>query len=218
MSDDNLYAAWVAANAEVSNPNKDGKGNYGKYLTLDALLDTLRPIYARHGLVWWQTVTSREGQIGVTTHLAHRSGERISFGTMYGPVGANVQQMGSVRTYLSRYAYLTAMGIAGGEDDDGTLASVAATSKPKAKPQPQADAPPVTVKREAPAGNGLITQPQQNKMRVLLQAAGLKEREDVLAFVSDVIGRDVPSSKELTTTEAGRVIDRLEAMTEGADA
>lgn len=211
MSDDNLYAAWVAANAEVSNPNKDGKGNYGKYLTLDALLDTLRPIYARHGLVWWQTVTSREGQIGVTTHLAHRSGERISFGTMYGPVGANVQQMGSVRTYLSRYAYLTSMGIAGGEDDDGTLASVAASSK--AKPRPEPPAAPVTVKRETAPDNGLITSPQQAKMRALLQAAGLKDRDDVLAFVSDVIGRDVPSSKELSRTEAAKVIDRLEAMT-----
>ena len=57
-----------------------------------------------------------------------------------------------------------------------------------------------------------ITQQQQAKMRVLLQANNIRERDDILAFVSEVIGRAVESSKQLTRDEAGQVIDLLESM------
>ena len=80
-----------------------------------------------------------------------------------------------------------------------------------AEPEPDlADVTPLPLKPEGPP----ITQPQQAKMRVLLQAAAIRERDEILSFVSSAIGRTVGSSKELTRDEAGTVIDLLESMTE----
>jgi len=55
-----------------------------------------------------------------------------------------------------------------------------------------------------------ITGPQQKKMAALMREAGITDRDTALAFVADVIGREVASRNELTVAEAGRVIDHLE--------
>lgn len=57
-----------------------------------------------------------------------------------------------------------------------------------------------------------ITTGQQNKMRMLLRAVGMSERESILRYVSGVVGREVESSKHLTKDEAGRVIDALDKL------
>ena len=216
---DNLFTAWAAANAEITNPNKDSKGNYGRYLGLDNLLDTLRPIYAKHGLVWWQTVKAADGIIAITTHVAHVSGERLSFGTMSAPLPGTVQQVGSARTYLSRYSYLTAMGIAGGEDDDGQ----AATDKAKAKPQQaQPQSEPVKVQRRKPepdqapldaqpAKAGAIEPWQHKSIGAIMGELGIKAREDALAYCAKVIGRSIESRNDLTKGEADAIIKALTA-------
>lgn len=61
-----------------------------------------------------------------------------------------------------------------------------------------------------------INDAQMRKMRVLLKNVGMTDRAQILQYVSGVIGRDLPSSKELTKDEASAVIDaltELEAMT-----
>ena len=203
-----LLTAWAAANADITNPTKDARGNYGAYLSLDQLLDTVRPIYTAHGLVWWQTVKCANGQMGITTHVAHTSGERMSFGTMTAPQPTNAQQIGSVRTYLSRYSYLTAMGIAPGDDDDAHAAS-----KPKAKQAAPAapDAPPVKVSRQTEA-KGEKADPhagQRRMMFALYKEVNITERADMLRYASDVVGRVLESSTELTGAELSKVIESL---------
>lgn len=56
-----------------------------------------------------------------------------------------------------------------------------------------------------------ITEPQMTKLSALLNEHGLVERLSAIAYVSDVIGRPVESRKELSRTEAAKVIDALEA-------
>jgi hypothetical protein len=75
-------------------------------------------------------------------------------------------------------------------------------------------APPAPATRAAsiPAAPA-VTQPQQRKLHASLRDAGLAEREPGLRFCSSVIGRPLASSKELTSDEAGRIIDALEAIT-----
>ena len=57
-----------------------------------------------------------------------------------------------------------------------------------------------------------ITNPQMKKLHVLLPQKGYSERDAALAYLSDVVGRDLTSSKELTKAEAMRAIDDLESM------
>lgn len=207
-----LLTAWAAANAELTNPTKDARGNYGGYLTLDQLLDTVRPIYTAHGLVWWQTIKCANGVMGITTHVAHTSGERLSFGTMTAPQPTNPQQIGSVRTYLSRYSYMTAMGIAPGDDDDGQAAS----AKPKAKTQAAPAAPAVTMQRKADKPKGEDAKPdanagQRRMMFALFKELHVTERDDMLRYCSDVAGRVLESSNDLTGDELSKVLSSLTA-------
>lgn len=56
---------------------------------------------------------------------------------------------------------------------------------------------------------------QLAKLNLLLGQYGLETRDEKLMYVRGVVGREVESSKELSTVEAGKVIDALtEALTQ----
>lgn len=108
------------------------------------------------------------------------------------------------------------------ELDDGDLigtpvvatAEVKPTKRAQRKALPAAE-PIVETEPEfddEPAADGPapISQPQQRKMHALLREHGLEEREAGLAYISQVVGREVESSKDLSVLEAGAVIDALE--------
>ena len=59
----------------------------------------------------------------------------------------------------------------------------------------------------------MISVDQQKKMGALMREAGITDRDAALAYVADVINRQVTSRNELTMAEAGRVIDELEKPT-----
>jgi hypothetical protein len=70
--------------------------------------------------------------------------------------------------------------------------------------RPQVDA------RDAdPSSEGLISSAQIRKMAVSFKEQGITERSDRLAFIVDVVGHPVDSSKELTKGEASQVIEAL---------
>jgi hypothetical protein len=127
-SGEQLAAAWVKACAELVNPAKDAKADTGKYaytyLTLDTLLDHVRPVLARHSLAVWQDVTNDSHLVTVTTILVHASGQERAFGPMVWPITDNVQHFGGLVSYLKRYSLTAALGIAAGEDDDATQATI----------------------------------------------------------------------------------------------
>lgn len=54
-----------------------------------------------------------------------------------------------------------------------------------------------------------LTDKQHRMMMALLSGAGLKEHDEYVAYIADVIGRAVESSKAITPAEASRVIDAL---------
>lgn len=63
----------------------------------------------------------------------------------------------------------------------------------------------------------MINAGQQRKIGTLMREHGITEKDVALAFVGDVIGREVGSRKELTKDEATKVIDALDKRT-GIDA
>ncbi|QID32302.1 RecT family recombinase [Pampinifervens florentissimum] len=54
-----------------------------------------------------------------------------------------------------------------------------------------------------------ITEAQQKKIRVLLKDLGLKDRNEILSLISNIVGREIESSQDLTLQEASLVIDAL---------
>lgn len=54
-----------------------------------------------------------------------------------------------------------------------------------------------------------LTEAQQKKIRVLVKELGLKDRDEILSLISNIIGRSIESSQDLTLEEASKVIDAL---------
>ena len=55
-----------------------------------------------------------------------------------------------------------------------------------------------------------ITEPQRRKIHALFRDKGIADRAERLTYCGQVIGRDVPTSTELTVDEASQIIDHLE--------
>jgi hypothetical protein len=140
---DQIAAALAKAQGEIQNVVKDAKNPHFKsdYATLDAVTDTVRPIFARNGLAIVQLPTSENGIATVHTLITHSSGQWIKGDTSCPLSKADAQGLGSATTYLRRYATSAAANIAQ-TDDDGNAASQPTNGRQTAAPQ----------KPSAPAG------------------------------------------------------------------
>ena len=182
MTDKTITARLAAALQAMSNPdtNRDGHHPGSRYVTLDAVLDHVRPVLAEHGL----GVSQNANEHGVETVLYDDAGASWSFGTFPVVWGGNPQANGSAVTYARRSALQMAFGIFGETDDDGQAA--------------------VPKTRRAPAKRGEITAAQLKR----LQATWADVPRDArLAEWGRIIGRPVTTANELTRDEAGKIIE-----------
>ncbi len=144
--------AFVAAQAAMPTPTKDGRAEIqtktgGKfsytYLTLDRMLEAVKPALNANGLAVLQPVVlSADGRPRIQTIIIHISGEQRSWQM---PIlvaqGASPQEFGSALTYAKRYHLGGILGVAIEEDSDGAqLAAPApaggtASGAPVAEPQ-----------------------------------------------------------------------------------
>jgi hypothetical protein len=119
-----LFAALAAAQAEVENAIKGNVNPHFKsrYADLAEVLNTVRPVFARHGLSILQSTAFDGVNVSVTTTLAHAEGGWVSSCASCVPARVDAQGIGAATTYLRRYALAAMAGVAQ-EDDDGNAAS-----------------------------------------------------------------------------------------------
>ena len=100
--------------------NKSNSHFKSKYVTLDALLDSVKATLSKHNLALIQTLTSEESKVGINTSLLHISGHSFDFGKlMVSSAGLNPQQVGGALTYIRRQSICTALTISVDTDHDG---------------------------------------------------------------------------------------------------
>jgi hypothetical protein len=129
----------VAALAELDNvkANKINPAFKAKYVSLDALLDAIKPVLLDHDLALIQTLVSEDGKVGVSTAFLHASGERFDFGKlMVKADGLTAQQIGGAITYVRRMSIQTACGISVDSDSDGNDLPMASGFRPAASVAP----------------------------------------------------------------------------------
>lgn len=125
-----LASALVLVQREVEHAHKNATNPHfrNRYADLTEVIDTVRPVLAKHGLSVVQFPGYVDGVTTLESVLLHESGEWIS-----GTAGARMQKddpqgVGSALTYLRRYSLAAVCGISQ-DDDDGEAAS-----RPKVQP------------------------------------------------------------------------------------
>lgn len=151
---------------------------------------------------------------------------RLGYGDAAGKKGPNAvkEAIGdAIRNAAMRFG--VALDLWAKEDISDTGARVAHDSDGAGHPvpddgslgQPDADHPAPSVdtyaesmrSRQGSRDAGGVTKPQLAKLGVLLKG---QSRDQALAIVSSIVGRDIGSRNDLTMREAGAVIDALEAQ------
>lgn len=119
-----LSAALVKANAAVRNAVRDSTNPHFRstYASLEAVLETVKPVYAAYGLTTLQMPGFVNGSATLVTRVLHESGEWIQFESGSPLQKNDPQGVGSAITYLRRYSLAGFAGI-GQDDDDGNAAS-----------------------------------------------------------------------------------------------
>lgn len=172
-----LAAALAKAQGEVENAHKDAKNPHfrSSYATLAEILNTVRPVLAKHGLSVVQMPGFAEGVVTVDTMLMHASGEWIR-STVGAPAQkADPQGVGSAITYLRRYSLAAVCGIAQ-EDDDGEAAAQA----PQGNRQSQ---------RPKASSGGKATEKQLEYLDSLMKSSVFTGKE------RDQVGRKIASGE-----------------------
>ena len=195
-----LAAALVKVQGEIEHAHKNATNPHfrNRYADLTEVIDTTRPVLAKHGLSVVQLPGYVEGITTLDTILLHESGEWIS-----GTAGARVQKddpqgVGSALTYLRRYSLAAVVGI-GQEDDDAEAASAPAR------------APVQRMERPAPAQQSAPAHPASNGNGAALFAQELKfgkhkgktwawlieHQPDYVAWALENMDRLAPDAKDL---------------------
>lgn len=127
-----LATALASAQGEIENASKASNNPHfkSKYADLAEVLNTVRPVFAKHGLSISQFPSFEAGVVSVETILMHKSGQWLS-GTISAPVSKqDAQGVGSATTYCRRYSLAAVAGIA--QEDDDANAAVGHAPKQKA--------------------------------------------------------------------------------------
>lgn len=121
------YEALVKAISECENVTASRINSHFKsrYYGLSDLLAEIKPVLGRYGLAAFQVPCSNADRVWISTSIIHISGHIFNCGELgVNAAGLNQQNIGSVFTYLKRYALSTVVGVASEtEDDDGHQAS-----------------------------------------------------------------------------------------------
>lgn len=114
-----LATALAKTQGSISGAKKDAANPFFKstYADLEAVWSACRDALSRNGLSVIQTVTTSDERVGVTTMLAHSSGQWVRDTMLLTPKDSGPQAMGSCISYGRRYALAAIVGVYQTDDD-----------------------------------------------------------------------------------------------------
>ena len=211
-----LAAALALAQAKFRAIGKDKtakiqsqKGSFSyTYADLATVVEATRLALSEQGLSVLQPVRMADGQIIVTSVLAHKSGEWLSEEMAWPVASADNRSIGSGITYARRHAYLALVGgAATDEDDDAEQAR--GGSHETARPSNGAAA--------AESIRAAAHDPASRKAACFAKLARLGvEGRDLRAFVGKSVGRTMPGDGAILL-KSEEELSALEAATEKAE-
>ena len=118
-----LYDKVYTIANDIGKVEKSGYNTYHKshYVTLDVILDKLKPMLKEHNLLLTQYPL--EAGVLITQIMDIKEGTYIEVRTRITPRDETPQGIGSAITYARRYAITAIFGLVAEKDDDGNRAS-----------------------------------------------------------------------------------------------
>ena len=199
---------------EVKQPKKDANNPYfsSKYVPLEGVVSVITEPLANNGLAYFQSVSTNEEQVTVTTLVMHESGEFIESDPLRLPAyqvrkdgskDYNSQGIGAAITYGRRYSLAASLGIASEDDDDGNTNAGAPDVTPKTQQrqtQSNTPAPP------SQPSNVILASPNQAKMLYAKSKAG----EVSMQRISDFLGYEVKECAQVHSKDVNKLIKMLD--------
>ena len=189
---ENIYKAFVKFQSEFKGMKPDSSNPFFKstYISLDGILETVRPILAKNGLAVIQEATGDGDYIFVKTKLIHESGEMIETEVLkMKPQKNDPQSMGSCITYSKRYQLAALLGISECIDDDANTATYGNSVPEQAK------------------SNGKLSAKQVGRLLAIGLKAGIKEPE-IKKVIKAEFGKD--KIEDLSIEAYNSICSRLE--------
>lgn len=223
-----LAAALAKAQAKIQTAAKDAVNPHfeSRYADLASVWSACREALTEQGLAIVQMPCGEGDRVGLTTTLLHASGQWMASTIYATPERKGPQAVGSVLTYLRRYALAAAVGVAP-DDDDAEAASVRPSAPGAANdngrrvattsrlaPRRSADPPPAPDGEPVPSPPG----PSLGALRryhALRDELGISEDEG-RERVGKVVGRKIESITALSGAEMDRIIAKMEGTAGGA--
>ena len=188
----NIAMAMCKVQSNIKGMTPDAKNPFFKsnYITLDGILEYVRPLLVEEGIWLLQEATGDGEYIEVKTRLIHNTGEFLETDVLrMKPLKNDAQQMGSCITYAKRYQLASLLGISSEVDDDGNKATYGAT-----KPN---------------TGNSTnLTEKQLNRMYAIANEKGLNKEKVDLVIKKDL--KKLPN--QMSKQEYDNIVARIEKM------
>lgn len=140
-----LFERLLAAQEKIGKISKDKENPFfkSKYADINIVLDMIKPILNKEGILFMQPLSNVDGKPAITTILRHED-ECIEYTIIFpdlpkpaeGKKSNQFQEMGSAITYYRRYALISILGLESTDDDANSAPNTPQHEKPKPKSQP----------------------------------------------------------------------------------
>lgn len=126
-----LYEKLLKVQEEIGSIKKSETNPFfkSKYFDINGLLDAVKPVLTKHGLILLQPLNHEGTVTTLDTFIIDAETEAVFSSSTVLPDGIDPQKQGSTITYFRRYALQSLLGLQA-EDDDGNIASSNASKKP----------------------------------------------------------------------------------------
>lgn len=229
---DALAVALAKAQAEITTAAKDANNPHfnSRYADLASVWDAVRGPLTSNGLSVVQEPCGDGERVGLTTTLLHASGQFMTSTVFALAERKGPQAVGSVLTYLRRYALAAVVGVAPDDDDGNAGEAEKAAQAPQlarassmrpandngraraaTSPARPAGPPPVQDGQPEASSSGKPTLKAMRRYHALREELGVSE-DDARARVSRLLGREVTSMTDVNADEMSRVIAKMEAQ------
>ncbi len=203
-----LLSALLAFQADAPELREDATNPHFKsrYLSLHALMEAVRPVLTRHGLVWI-TKPGHSPDVGpcLGYRLAHApTGESIEGIMPLLAKAGDPQGQGSALTYARRYSLMAVLGLVADDDDDGNRGSGRGTQR-------NGDSRPAVSARPPEATERTVTARQRGLINARAAEKSLTKADLAVILAAVAEHKDAFASPEAAENWYGRAMDRLPA-------